>query len=137
MSKSSKEVIRDFYERDLLNDKHLIEDFFHQDVCIYWNGSEGLTIMDKSDLKSFFDNINKSYSELRVEISHLLAQRNFVTVRHNYYVRTFENVDEEIGAAHFMVIWELQDNKIIRGHLISQLASKNGDFGKSFETIKV
>jgi len=137
MSKSSREIIRDFYQRDLLNDNQLIKDFFHKDISIYWNGSEGLTIMNINDLESFINSIKKSYAELRVEISHLLAQRNFVTVRHNYYVRTYENIDEEIGVAHFMAIWELKDGKIIRGHLITQPASKNGDFRKGYEAVKI
>ena len=51
MSKSSREIIRDFYQRDLLNDNQLIKDFFHKDISIYWNGSEGLTIMNINDLE--------------------------------------------------------------------------------------
>lgn len=134
---SPREIIRDFYSRDFLTDRTVIPTFFDPKIRILWNSSDGLTIMDLDSIKLFFEGIRASYTDLRVEISHLLAQRNFVTVRHKYYVRTFENQDEEVGVAHFIAIWELQDNKIIRGHLISQPASEKDDTSKGYEVIKV
>lgn len=134
---SPKEVIRNFYSRDFLNDRTILKEFFDDEVNLMWNSSDGLTIMDLQDLKEFFEGIRASYTDLRIEISHLLAQRDFVTVRHKYYVRTFENPEEELGIAHFMVIWELRGGKIIRGHMISQPASSKDDTSKGYETIKV
>ena len=136
-NQSPKDIIRSLYSRDLLNDRTILKDFFNDNISLMWNSSDGLTIMNLENLREFFEGMRASYTELRIEISHLLAQRNFVIVRHKYYVRTFENPEEELGIAHFMVIWEINDGKIIRGHMISQPASSKDDTSKGYETIKV
>jgi hypothetical protein len=44
-----------------------------------------------------------------------------IAVRYSHYIKTIENPREEMLLAHFMVIWELKDDKLYRGYQISQL----------------
>lgn len=137
MSKKSKEIIKDFYRSDILRDETVLERFFHPDLDLYWNSANGLTIMKYDDIVSFFEEVRRTYTDLRIEISHLLADENHVTVRYKYYIRTMENPDEELGIAHFMAIWEIKDDKIFRGYQVSQPVTDKDDTHESYHRVKV
>ncbi len=137
MSKSAKEIVRRFYLSDVLNDKSVLEKYFHPDLELLWNSTNGLTIMNHEDLVNYFTEMRRSYDDLRVEVSHLLEDGDYVTVRYKYYIKTIENPDEELGIAHFMAIWEVKDGKIYRGHQISQPVTENDDTKASYHKVKV
>lgn len=137
MSTSAKEIIRDFYRSDILMDPTVLDRFFHKDVVLFWNSPNGLSTLYYDDLVAFFDEVRKSYSDLRLEISHLLADENFVTIRYKYHVRTMENPDEEMGIAHFLAIWEVRDDKIHKGYQISQPVTDRDDINESYSRVKV
>src|SRR5690554_2493685 len=125
MINKAKEVVRDFYRSDILKDSSVMERFFHPEMVLIWNSPIGLSILQYEELVNFFEEVRRSYQEIRLEVSHLLADGNHVTMRYKYYVRTNENPDEEMGIAHFMAIWEVKDGKIFRGHQISQPVMEN------------
>lgn len=137
MEKSAKEVVRGFYKSDLLKDETILEKYFHPEAILIWNSDDGLTIMHNEDLIAFFSEIRRTYFELRLEVSHLLADDNHVTIRYKYYVRTIENPDEELGIAHFIAIWEIKDDKLYRGYQISQPVTDHDDTSKSYSKVKV
>lgn len=120
MNTTPKEVVKNFYDTNFIENDGLAEDFFHPDLLLTWNSATGISEMDYSDMVDFFVEIKRAYSDIRVEISHLLAQDNYVTVRYKYYARTLEDPEEEFGIAHFMVIWEIKEGKLFRGYQISQ-----------------
>jgi|SRR5690554_2377620 len=137
MSNNAKELVRDFYKSNILKDDTVLERFFHPEVELLWNSPSGLSILHFAELKVFFNEIRRTYDDLRLEVSHLLADSEYVTIRYKYYVRTVENPDEELGIAHFIAIWEVKDGKIIRGHQVSQPVTDNDDTNKSYHRIKV
>ncbi len=137
MINKAKEVVRDFYRSDILKDSSVMERFFHPEIVLIWNSPIGLSILQYEELVNFFEEVRRSYQEIRLEVSHLLADGNHVTMRYKYYVRTNENPDEEMGIAHFMAIWEVKDGKIFRGHQISQPVMENDDTHESYHRIKV
>jgi len=137
MSKSAKEIVKDFYNSDLLNDSKVLERFFHPDMLLIWNSSDGLTIMHFEEIVEFFSEIRRTYNDFRSEISHLLEDDNHVTIRYKYYVRTIENPDEELGIAHFIAIWEIKDNKLYRGYQVSQPVTDKDDTNESYHKVKV
>ena len=137
MSKSAKEVVRDFYRSDLLKDKTILEKYFHPEAILIWNSDDGLTIMHNEDLMAFFLEIRRTYFDLRLEVSHLLADENHVTIRYKYYVKTIENPEEELGIAYFIGIWEVKDDKLYRGYQISQPVTENDDTSESYSKVKV
>lgn len=134
---SPKEIVKAFYESDLANDISLISKYIHQDCILHWNSSKGYSEFNFEDIKSLFEDINKSYITIRFQISHLLQDENNVTTRYTLFVKAIENPDEEIPLAHFITIWEVKDQKLFRGFEISQLADDSSKSLKSFTQIKV
>ncbi|WP_313113295.1 nuclear transport factor 2 family protein [Aequorivita sediminis] len=137
MSKKAKELVRDFYNSDLLKDETILERFFHPDLQLIWNSADGLNILNYDDLKNFLSEVKRSYNDLRIEISHLLSDGPHVTIRYKYYIRTMENPDEELGIAHFIGIWEVKDDKIYKGYQVSQPVTENDDTTESYQKVKV
>ncbi|MAO08583.1 MAG: hypothetical protein CL596_07730 [Alteromonas sp.] len=137
MSKTAKEIVRNFYISDILHDNDVLQQYFHKDIVLIWNSSDGLSILHYDDLKEFFSEIRRTYHDLRVEVSHLLEDDNHVTVRYKYYIRTLENPDEELGIAHFIAIWEVKDGKIYRGYQVSQPVTDKDDTTESYHKVKV
>lgn len=135
--KSAKEIVKDFYKSDILKDDSVLTTYFHPDLELIWNSNNGLTVMHREDLATLFSEIRRTYDDIRAEISHILEDGNFITVRYKYYIRTIENPDEELGIAHFIAIWELKDGKIYRGHQVSQPATDKDDTNKSYHKVKV
>ncbi|MCW8980993.1 MAG: nuclear transport factor 2 family protein [Altibacter sp.] len=137
MSKAAKEIVRNFYRSNILNDDTILDRFFHKDIVLIWNSSNGLSIMHYDDLVNFFSEVRRSYNDLRVEVSHLLSDANHVTIRYKYYIRTMENPDEELGIAHFIAIWEVKDDKLYRGYQVSQPVTDKDDTTESYHKVKV
>lgn len=137
MSNKAKELVRDFYKSDILRDETVLERFFHPDLVLIWNSPTGMSIKHYDDIISFFNEVRRSYDDLRIEVSHLLADGPHVTIRYKYYVRTMENPDEELGIAHFIAIFEVKDDKIYRGYQVSQPVTANDDTTESYHKVKV
>ncbi|MCF6307279.1 MAG: nuclear transport factor 2 family protein [Flavobacteriaceae bacterium] len=137
MSTSPKQIVKEFHQADILNNKIIFKNYFHKDLELIWNSTDGLTIMSYDELVAFFTEIRNTYHDLRIEISHLLEDENFVTIRYKYYITTIENPDEELGISHFIGIWEIKDNKMYRGHLVSQPVSEMDDTNESYHKVKV
>ncbi len=137
MSKSPKQIVSDFHQANIINDETVLDNYFHKDLELIWNSADGLSIMHYEDLIAFFLEIKRTYHDLRVEISHLLEDGNHVTIRYKYYVRTIENPDEELGISHFIGIWEVKDEKMYRGHLVSQPVTAHDDTTESYHKVKV
>ncbi|EDM44561.1 hypothetical protein SCB49_13355 [unidentified eubacterium SCB49] len=137
MSSSAKQVVKDFYNSDLLNDISVLEKYIHPDVELLWNSTDGLTIFNFNDIVETFQEIARTYAELRVEVSHVLEEDDHVTTRYKYYIRTIENPDEELGIAHFISIWQVKDGKLYRGHQVSQPAMDQDDTNGSYHKVKV
>tara|TARA_R110002124_G_scaffold138576_6_gene302233 strand:- start:180822 stop:181235 length:414 start_codon:yes stop_codon:yes gene_type:complete len=137
MSNNAKEIVRAFYRSDILKDSSVMEQYFHPEIILIWNSADGLTIMNYDDLHKFFSEIKRTYEDLRLEVSHLLADDNHVTIRYKYYVRTLENPDEELGIAHFIAIWEVKDDMLFRGYQVSQPVTDKDDTNESYHKVKV
>ena len=137
MTKKAKDVVRDFYRSDILRDDTVMERFFHPELVLIWNSANGLSIMNYEDIINFFSEVRRSYNDLRIEVSHLLADDNHVTIRYKYYIRTMENPDEELGIAHFIAIWEVKDDKLYRGYQVSQPVTDKDDTNESYHRVKV
>ncbi len=138
MSKKAKEIVKSFYESDFIKEENLIERYVHPELTLIWNSTtDGLSILNFDDLKGFFNEVKRNYADMRIEISHLLQDDNFVTIRYKYYITTVENPNEELGIAHFIAIWEVKDNQLYRGYQISQPVTDKDDTQKSYHRVKV
>lgn len=137
MSTSAKQIVKDFYNSDFLKDDSVLHRYMHTDVELIWNSTEGLSIFHLKEIVETFQEIARTYADLRIEVSHVLEDEDYVTIRYKYYVRTIENPDEELGIAHFIAIWQVKDGKLYRGHQVSQPAMNQDDTNGSYHKVKV
>lgn len=132
MSLTAKKLVESFYTSGLYQNAEGISDYLHPDVELFWNSSAGFNKMRFSDIRELSKELSTAYESLRAEVSHLLKDKDQVTIRFTYFVRTLENPEEEIPMAHFIAIWKIEDGKMLRGYQISQQADENPDNLSSF-----
>ncbi|MBQ4819194.1 nuclear transport factor 2 family protein [Aquimarina sp. MMG016] len=131
-SNTAKDVVRSFYETDLLNDQEAFSKYLHPEIELYWNSSFGFRKKDFSAIKIMLEQMASSFETFRCEISHILAEENMVTVRYTYFAKTIENPDKEEAIAHFISIWELKDGKLYKGYQISQQGENTSENLETF-----
>lgn len=119
---SAKKIVQDFYKSDALINSEIMNNFLHPDVVVDWNSSKGLIQMKREDILGLATELGKAYIRSKARISHILQEGNMVMVRYSHFIKTIENPREEMLLAHFMVIWELKDDKLFRGFQMSQLS---------------
>ena len=118
---SAKEIVQDFYKSDVILEAQKVNDFLHPEVILEWHSTKGFLKLNHEQLIGISNELGKTYVRSKYKISHLVEEGNTVTVRYSQYVKTIENPREEMLLAHFMVIWEVKDNKLYRGYQMSQL----------------
>ncbi|MGC4039387.1 MAG: nuclear transport factor 2 family protein [Flavobacterium sp.] len=118
---SAKEIVQEFYKSDALLDSETVAKLLHDDVVLEWHSSKGFLKLKYQDIIDLTSELGKAYVRSKARITHILEDGNTVSVRYSHYVKTIENPREEMLLAHFMVIWELKNNKLYRGYQMSQL----------------
>ncbi|MDD5149355.1 MAG: nuclear transport factor 2 family protein [Flavobacterium sp.] len=119
---SAKEIVLKFYKSEALINSEILKDFLHPDILIDWNSSKGFIQMNYDDLMDLSSKLGKAYVRSKVRISHIVVEKDMVSVRYSHFVKTIENPREEMLLAHFMVIWQLKEGKLFRAYQISQLS---------------
>ena len=118
----SKKLVQDFYKSDALINSEVMSSYLHPDVILDWNSSKGFIQMKYKDIVDMADELGKAYVRSKAKISHIVKEGDTIAVRYSHYIKTIENPREEMLLAHFMVIWELKDNKFYRGFQMSQMS---------------
>jgi hypothetical protein len=118
---SAKEIVQKFYQSDVLLEPNTVKEFLHPEVVLEWHSTKGFLKLKKEDILALSTELSKAYVRSKSRITHILSEDNIVSVRYSHYVKTIENPREEMLLAHFMVIWELKDNKLYHGYQMSQL----------------
>ena len=114
-----KQFIRDYYNSIL--DPEAIKNFLHPKVDIQWYSLRGFIEISKDEFIGLAEQLNKRYSNSRFEISHIIAEGQQVSIRYAHLVRTLENPDIETVLSHTNAIWELKDNKLFKGYIMTHL----------------
>lgn len=118
---SAKEIVRKFYQSDAMTDKETLKEYLHPEIILEWNSSKEFLQMDYNALLDFSAELRRAYTRSNIKISHIIAEKNTVTVRYSHFANTIENPREEMLLAHFIAIWEIKDDKLFRGYQMSQL----------------
>lgn len=118
---SPKELVLEYYKQDALRHPDVMDKYLHNDFLLQWHSSKGYLEADKNDVMALAAGMGKSYTSSRTEIVAVLGEGNQVAVRYIYHVTAFENPGEEMVLGHFAIFWELKDDKLYRGYLMSQL----------------
>ena len=118
---SAKEIVQEFYKSDALLENETVSKLLHNDVVLEWHSSKGFLKLNRQEIIDLTNELSKAYVRSKARITHILEEGDTVSVRYSHYIKTIENPREEMLLAHFMVIWELKDNKLYRGFQMSQL----------------
>lgn len=132
MSLTDKKLVRAFYTSNFYENPEEVKTYLHPEAELFWNSSAGFNKMGFSDVLKMSSDMSKTFKSLRAEISHLLYDKNEVTIRLTYHIKTVENPEEEIPMAHFIAIWEIKDGKMFKGYQISQAADETPENLSSF-----
>ncbi|HEX9979113.1 MAG TPA: nuclear transport factor 2 family protein [Flavobacterium sp.] len=117
-----KKIVENFYKSDAIIDSAQMDSFLHPEVILDWNSSKGFLQMKREEIVALSGELSKAYVRSKIRISHILAEGNLVSVRYSHFVKTIENPREEMLLAHFIVIWEIKDDRLFRGYQMSQLS---------------
>ncbi len=132
MSNTAKDIVKSFYETDLIHNSEAFSEYLHPEIELFWNSSFGFSKKGFEDIKTMFSEMALSFETFRCEISHLMAEDNTVTIRYTYFAKTIEAPDKEEAIAHFISIWEIKEAKLYRGYQISQQGDSTPESMKSF-----
>ena len=117
----AKELVTAYYKSDAFSNPEVADRFMHNDIVMEWRSSKGFLQLNKTDLIELISGLKAAYSSFRLDIGHIIASGSKAAVRYTHYVHAFENPDEEVILGHFMAIWEIKDDKLYRGYIMSQL----------------
>ena len=117
-----KDIVSNYYKSDVVLDVDTVNGFLHPDVILEWNSSKGFSKFNKKQLLDFSAELSKAYVRSKVRISHIIAENDLVSLRYSHFVKTIENPREEMLLAHFIVIWQIKDNKLFKGYQMSQIS---------------
>jgi hypothetical protein len=117
----AKAIVQEFYKSDVLLDADKVKALLHPDVILEWHSTKGFLKLHQSQIVELSTELSKAYLRSKSRISHIVANGNTVAVRYAHYVKTIENPREEMMLAHFMVVWEVKDDKLYRGYQMSHL----------------
>jgi hypothetical protein len=132
MSLEPKDCVAKFYSSDFHRDDVSLDEYLHPDAQLFWNSSAGFHKLQFQEISEMATELSRSFSSLRADISHLLSDNDYVTIRFTYHVTTVENSEEELPMAHFIAIWQMKDGKMFKGHQISQQADDSPENLDSF-----
>ncbi|AXG74598.1 nuclear transport factor 2 family protein [Flavobacterium arcticum] len=117
----AKELVTAYYKSDASGNPEVADRFVHKDIVMEWRSSKGFLQLNKIELLELITGLKKAYSSYRLQINHIISDGNKASVRYTHYVNAFENPEDEVILGHFVAIWEVKDNKLYRGYLMSQL----------------
>jgi hypothetical protein len=117
-----KDIVLDFYKSDVLLDRKAVSEFLHPEVTIDWNTSKGFVQMNYDDILSLTDELSRAYVRSKIRISHVIQEKNLISLRYSHFVKTIENPREEMLMGNFFVIWEVKDGKLYKGYQMSHFS---------------
>ena len=117
-----KDIVLEFYKSDVLLDRKTVSELLHPEVSMDWNSSQGFIQMNYDDFLSLTDQLSKAYVRSKIRISHIIQEKNLVSIRFSHFVKTIENPREEMLMGNFFAIWEVKDGKLFRGYQMSHFS---------------
>jgi len=126
-----KEIVRSFFNSDFYKNKSTFEKYIHPEVEIKWNSNNGFIQFDYTSFSNMVQEMGKSFLQMTPEISHCFQEDNQVCIRFSYLVESVER-EESFALADFICIWELKDDQLYKGFLMSQAADEESENFSSF-----
>jgi predicted SnoaL-like aldol condensation-catalyzing enzyme len=119
---TTKSIVLEFYKSDVFLDTKKVSELIHPDVTIEWNTNKGIVLLNYEKIISLSGEFAKAYVRSKIKISHIIQEKNMVSLRYSHIVKTIENPREDILLANFFVIWEVKDGKLFKGFQMSHIS---------------
>ncbi len=117
-----KQFIKDYYE-NLLTPENL-KNFLHPQAIIEWHSQRGYVEMDTAEIVKFMEVVSRNNTTLRFRVTHLVAEgEDKVAAKYINYLESADDLNIEKEVSHGISIWELKDNKLYRGYIITNQIS--------------
>lgn len=126
-----KKIVVDFFKSDFYLNEATFKKFIHPAIEIKWNGSTGFSQLNYDSFKNRVLEMGKSYKKLFPRISHVISDNNKVCIRFLMLVELPE-LEETEQLADFMSIWEIKNNQLWRGFIVSNPSDGSEENFESF-----
>lgn len=113
-----KQFIRNYYNSIL--DPVAVKKFLHQNAGLQWYSLRGYIEINRDEFIGLAEQLVLKYHSSRFEISHIIVEDNHVSVRYAHHVKTLDSPDIETVISHTTAIWELKDDKLFRGYIMTK-----------------
>jgi hypothetical protein len=119
---TKKALIQKLYAEDGLRNKEFLQSLLAENFILHWESSDGYYEMNKKAILNLADELNANYEFSDVDVFSIVEENNKVAVHYLHKLSTLENPNSLIPIAKVMVIWEFEDDTILKGYQISKLA---------------
>lgn len=114
----NKELIINFLSSDFYSTPAILKKHLCPKAVIEWNGTTGLRVLSGLEFSSLVAEMGKSFEILEFNLHNCIAEGNQVAISFSYDVKTVES-DEVFPLAEFSCFWEIENDLIIKGEMMS------------------
>ncbi len=117
MSQKKNKVV-ELLESDYYKDTSLLKEFFHDEAIIHWKSSEQTYELNLEGFGKLTQEMGKSFINMTAEFHDVINTTHETITHFTYFVESIES--EELHAlAHFMAIWKIKGDKIVKAEIMS------------------
>lgn len=127
----NKAIVSSFFKSDYFKNKSTFEKYVHPDVEINWSSTNGFIKFDYNSFLNMIQGMGKSFQQMTPEISHCFQENDQVCIRFSYHVESVER-EESFALADFICIWEIKDQLLYKGFIMSQAADEESENFSSY-----
>jgi len=117
---SFDKIIEQLYQEDGIRNREYLNSILHDDFELEWDSSFGHKIMCKNDILYMADELKANYHTSNISVLETIQEKDKLVVHYLHHASAIENPKDLFTIAKVVVIWELQNDKIIKGYQISK-----------------
>lgn len=115
-----EKIVEQLYQEDGLRNREYLDSILDDNFELEWDSSIGSRLLSKNDILKMADELKANYHVSKTSILNLVSNENKLVVNYLHHVSTIENPKELFTIAKVVVIWEFENNKIVKGYQMSK-----------------
>lgn len=113
-------IIEQLYQEDGLRNKEYLDSILDTDFKLEWDSSVGSRVMSRSEVLEMAEELKTNYHVSKTSILNLVSDKDKLVVQYLHHVSTIENPKELFTIAKVVVIWDIENGKIVKGYQMSK-----------------
>ena len=113
-------LVEQLYQEDGLRNSEYLNSILTEDFTLEWDSSVGSRIMSKNEVLDMSNELKINYHLSKTSILNTVSNENKLVVHYLHHVSTIENPKELFTIAKVVVIWEIENDKIVKGYQMSK-----------------